>query len=335
MKYQEIERNRRHLDAIAKAMRGPDALYLATDPDREGEAISWHVCEALRERGLLDGRPSTASCFTKSPSARSRKRWNTRARFPATWSTPSRRGARWITWSASISPRCCGRRSGPGLSAGRVQTPALRLIVEREARSRHSSRSNTGRWKPSCRKNGRLSRAPRRVRRPAHRRQAREVLHRRRGCGARSGATLREAAAGKLKVAAVERRQRRQNPAPPFTTSTLQQEAARKLGFTAQKTMRTAQRLYEGVDFGEGATGPDHLHAHRLGLAGGDALTVRSAHVIGQRFGARRCRRSRAITAPRPRMPRKPTRPSGRPRLRGIPTTSPDASIGTSSGSTS
>jgi DNA topoisomerase I len=74
MKYQEIERNRRHLDAIAKAISGADALYLATDPDREGEAISWHVCEALRERGLLDGRPVTASCSTRSPSAPCRRR---------------------------------------------------------------------------------------------------------------------------------------------------------------------------------------------------------------------------------------------------------------------
>src|SRR5690606_1478141 len=98
--------------------------------------------------------------------------------------------------------------------------------------------------------------------------------------------TLREGAAGRLKVSAVERRQRRQNPAPPFTTSTLQQEAARKLGFTAQKTMRTAQRLYEGVGFGEGATGLiTYMRTDSVSLAGDAVSEIR--HVIGQRVGAK------------------------------------------------
>ena len=76
--------------------------------------------------------------------------------------------------------------------------------------------------------------------------------------------TLNDAAQGFLHVVSIDKKQRRRNPSPPFTTSTLQQEAARKLGYSAQRTMRLAQQLYEGVDFGEGSHRPHHLHAHRL-----------------------------------------------------------------------
>ena len=140
----------------------------------------------------------------------------------------------------------------PNLSAGRVQSPALRMICEREdeiasfvareywtidAELEHSEQKFPGKLLDIAAAKWNSSASPTES-------QAREVER-----------NLQAAARGRLTVMAVDRKQRRRNPAPPFTTSTLQQEAARKLGFSAQKTMRVAQQLYEGVDIGEGAVG--------------------------------------------------------------------------------
>jgi hypothetical protein len=118
MKYQLIEKNKKHVDAIVKAMKKADALYLATDPDREGEAISWHLHEILKEEGVLDDKPVHRVEFTKSPRPRSSTPSNRRASCPRTSSTRSRRGARSTTWSASTCRRCCGRRCAAGCRPG-------------------------------------------------------------------------------------------------------------------------------------------------------------------------------------------------------------------------
>ncbi|HSN70805.1 MAG TPA: DNA topoisomerase, partial [Steroidobacteraceae bacterium] len=132
MKYQEIERNRRHMDAIAKAMRGSDALYLATDPDREGEAISWHVCEALRERGLLDSRPVYRIVFYEiTKRAVQEALQHPREISGDLVNAQQARRALDHLVGFNLSP-LLWKKIRPGLSAGRVQTPALRLIVERE-----------------------------------------------------------------------------------------------------------------------------------------------------------------------------------------------------------
>jgi DNA topoisomerase I len=286
MKYQEIERNRRHMDAIAKAMRTADALYLATDPDREGEAISWHVCEALRERGLLDSRPIYRIAFHEiTKRAVQEALEHPREISGDLVNAQQARRALDHLVGFGLSP-LLWKKIRPGLSAGRVQTPALRLIVEREREIEdfkpveywtiEAELEKAGQAFPARLAEYRGQRIDDKLEKffIGDERSAREAER-----------TLREGADGKLKVAAVERRQRRQNPAPPFTTSTLQQEAARKLGFTAQKTMRTAQRLYEGVDFGEGATGLiTYMRTDSVSLAGDAVSEIR--HVIGQRFGA-------------------------------------------------
>ena len=141
----------------------------------------------------------------------------------------------------------------PGLSAGRVQSPALRMICEREdeiaafvAREYWTIDAELRAWQARIfRASWSNTAAPRSSSSASPRPQAAHEAER----------TLRDAARGELGVSVVDRKQRRRNPAPPFTTSTLQQEAARKLGFSAQKTMRVAQQLYEGVDIGEGAVG--------------------------------------------------------------------------------
>jgi DNA topoisomerase I len=286
MKYEEIERNHRHIEAIAKAMKGADALYLATDPDREGEAISWHVCEALRARGLLDDRPVRRIVFHEI----TRRAVQEALEHPREISgdlvnaQQARRALDHLV-GFNLSP-LLWKKIRPGLSAGRVQTPALRLIVEREREIEIFKPVEYWTLEAELEKSGQSF--PARLVEYAGRRiddKLEKYFIGDEGTAREAERTLREAAAGKLSVAAVERRQRRQNPAPPFTTSTLQQEAARKLGFTAQKTMRTAQRLYEGVDFGEGATGLiTYMRTDSVSLAGEAVQEIRA--VIGQRFGA-------------------------------------------------
>jgi DNA topoisomerase-1 len=286
MKYEEIERNRRHVDAIAKAMRGADALYLATDPDREGEAISWHVCESLRERGLLDGRPVHRIVFHEI----TKRAVQEALQHPREISgdlvnaQQARRALDYLV-GFNLSP-LLWRKIKPGLSAGRVQTPALRLIVEREQEIEAFKPVEYWSIEAELEKEGQAF--PARLAEYDGQRlddKLEKFFIGNEGQAREAEQALRETAAGKLTVASVERRQRRQNPAPPFTTSTLQQEAARKLGFTAQKTMRTAQRLYEGVDFGEGATGLiTYMRTDSVSLAA-DALSEIRA-TINQRFGA-------------------------------------------------
>ena len=287
MKYEEIDRNKKHVDAIARAMRGADALYLATDPDREGEAISWHVCEALRERGLLDSRPVYRIVFHEI----TKRAVQEALEHPRDISgdlvnaQQARRALDYLV-GFNLSP-LLWRKIRPGLSAGRVQTPALRLIVEREREIEAFKPVEYWSIEAGLEKDGQSF--PARLAEYGGERiddKLQKFFIGDEGQAREAERTLREAAAGKLLVASVERRQRKQNPAPPFTTSTLQQEAARKLGFTAQKTMRTAQRLYEGVDFGEGATGLiTYMRTDSVSLAADAVREIRS--VIGERFGGK------------------------------------------------
>jgi len=98
MNYTPVERNQKHIASIKKELKKADSIYLATDPDREGEAISWHLYELLREQDLMKTSRLTASLFTKSPGRRYPRRSLTRAKSPWTWSTRNRRAARSTTW---------------------------------------------------------------------------------------------------------------------------------------------------------------------------------------------------------------------------------------------
>jgi DNA topoisomerase I len=252
MKYQVVERNQKHVDAISRALKKASALYLATDPDREGEAISWHLYELLKAQGELDGKSVQRVVFyeiTKS-SVREAMAQPRELSVDLVNAQQARRALDFLV-GFNLSP-LLWKKVRPGLSAGRVQSPALRMICEREdeiaafvpreywtidAELEHSEQKFPGKL---------VEYAGAKVEQFSFttEAQAHEVER-----------TLREAAQGILTVLEVDRKQRRRNPAPPFTTSTLQQEAARKLGFSAQKTMRVAQQLYEGVDIGEGAVG--------------------------------------------------------------------------------
>src|SRR5438067_807923 len=256
MKYQVLDKNERHVESIAKNLRKAKALYLATDPDREGEAIAWHLKEILAERGDLDGKDVHRVVFYEI----------TRNAIRAAVGQPrglslelvnaqqARRALDYLV-GFNLSP-LLWKKVRRGLSAGRVQSPALRMICEREeeigafvvqeywtieGEGAHSSQSFP--LKLLEYRGGKVEQFS-----FTNETEAREVE---RAIRAAAGA----AGGGELRVLAIDRKQRRRNPAPPFTTSTLQQEAARKLGFNARRTMRLAQQLYEGQDLGEGSVG--------------------------------------------------------------------------------
>jgi len=252
MKYQVVERNQKHVDAISRALKKAKSLFLATDPDREGEAISWHLYELLKAQGELEGKDVQRVVFyeiTKN-SVREAMASPRELSVDLVNAQQARRALDFLV-GFNLSP-LLWKKVRPGLSAGRVQSPALRMICEREdeiaafvareywsidAELEHSEQKFPGKLvEYQGAKVEQFSFTTEA--------QARDVER-----------TLQGAAKGELTVLTVDRKQRKRNPAPPFTTSTLQQEAARKLGFSAQKTMRVAQQLYEGVDIGEGQVG--------------------------------------------------------------------------------
>ncbi len=252
MKYEVVERNQKHVDAISKALKKAKSLFLATDPDREGEAISWHLYELLKAKGELVGKDVQRVVFYEITKNAVREAMaQPRALSVDLVNAQQARRALDFLVGFNLSP-LLWKKVRPKLSAGRVQSPALRMICEREAEIEafiareywtidadleHSEQHFPGKL---------VEFAGAKVEQFSFTTAAaaRDVEQR-----------LQAAAGGELTVLEVDRKQRRRNPAAPFTTSTLQQEAARKLGFSAQKTMRVAQQLYEGVDIGEGAVG--------------------------------------------------------------------------------
>ncbi|MBI1195495.1 MAG: type I DNA topoisomerase [Gammaproteobacteria bacterium] len=252
MTYQVIDKNQRHVDAICKALKQSDDLFLATDPDREGEAISWHLYEYLKGRGLLKDKPVHRIAFHEI----TKQAVTDAVKHPRTISMElvnaqqARRALDYLV-GFKLSP-LLWKKIRRGLSAGRVQSPALRMIAEREAEiEAFESREF---WTIGAELTQAKEAFPARLTHfEGEKLEQFSIVD-----GERAQAVtdaLTAAAGGVLKVSQVERKQRKRNPAAPFITSTLQQEAARKLGFTAQRTMRTAQQLYEGIDTGDGAVG--------------------------------------------------------------------------------
>ena len=242
MKYQLIDKNKKHMETIAKAARNVSTLYLATDPDREGEAISWHICNVLRERGALDGKTVSRVIFHEITKGAIQEAINApRALSESLINAQQARRALDYLVGFNLSP-LLWKKIRRGLSAGRVQSPALRLIAEREdeitafrPREYWTITAEAAKEKDALK--ARLARyAGEKVEQFTF---TDETSVR------RAEADIQQAAGGGLTVAKVEKKQRRRNPAAPFTTSTLQQEAARKLRYSAQQTMSTAQRLYE------------------------------------------------------------------------------------------
>jgi DNA topoisomerase-1 len=249
MKYQLIDKSKPKVDAIARAMKKASALYLATDPDREGEAISWHLSEILREQGALEGKDLRRVRFyeiTKNAVREAVEQAESGVNDNLVNAYKARRALDYLV-GFNLSP-LLWKKIKPGLSAGRVQSVALRLICEREAEIQKFQKLEY--WTVEAEAGKESARFPARLTEFAGEKFETDVQKSRFTVTSESDArrverALQDQSKGWLTVESVERRPKRRNPPPPFTTSTVQQEAARKLGFTARRTMQSAQRLYE------------------------------------------------------------------------------------------
>src|SRR5215467_10515306 len=282
MDWQVDSQSQKRLDAIAKAVSRGAKLYLATDPDREGEAISWHVRDVLKRKKVLDGvdiKRVTFNAITKQSviDAVAHPRDLDQDLIDA---YRARRALDYLV-GFTLSPVLWRKLPG-SRSAGRVQSVALRLICEREAEIEA--------FKPreywTIEVEFRTEAGQTFTARLTHldgKRLDRFDLDTEAKARAAADAILR---ASGFAVAEIDRRQVRRNPFPPFTTSTLQQEASRKLGLSASRTMQIAQRLYEGVDLG-GETVGLITYMRTDGVAISAEAIAATRQLIGSEFGAR------------------------------------------------
>ena len=245
MSWEVADRAAKHLNEITSAVKGARKLILATDPDREGEAISWHLLEVLRQKKALKDVAIERVVFNAiTKSAVQEGMAHPRQIDQELVDAYLARRALDYLVGYNLSPVLWRKLPG-SRSAGRVQSVALRLICERELEIERFKTQEY--WTVDA-----LLNTPSRDTLKARLVKLNgEKLEKFSLPDEASALSARKAVeAGQFSVASVESKPARRNPYPPFTTSTLQQEASRKLGFSAKDTMRIAQRLYEGVDIG-------------------------------------------------------------------------------------
>jgi DNA topoisomerase I len=281
MKYVMIDKNKKHVDNIVNALKAADQLYLATDPDREGEAIAWHVYEILKAKKALKGKSVYRVAFHEitKQAVQAAIAHPREISMDLVNAQQARRALDYLV-GFTLSP-LLWKKVRRGLSAGRVQSPALRLIVEREQEIEvfkpreywTITAENEIKQQPFTARLIEYDREKLTQFSITHQEQAEQIKQ-----------ALLQATQGQLIVSHVERKQRKRNPAAPFTTATLQQEAGRKLGFTAQRTMRLAQQLYEGIDVGEGPVGLiSYMRTDSVNLSADAIEAIRT--LIVQRYG--------------------------------------------------
>ena len=251
MQYEVIARNSKHVDAIAKAAAQAEHIYLAPDPDREGEAIAWHVAELLKSKRNIKNKPMQRVVFYEITQSAVREAVaNPREiSIPLVNAQQARRALDYLV-GFNLSP-LLWRKIRPGLSAGRVQSPALRLIVERELEIEAFRSQEYWTVHLDSQKSGQPFTAK------LFQYQGKKLDQLSIASEAEYQKIFDKVSAAKLppRVVRVEKKAKQRHAAAPFTTSTLQQEAARKLGMSTDRTMRIAQQLYEGVDIGGQAVG--------------------------------------------------------------------------------
>jgi len=282
MNYALVEKNEKHVEAITKAAAKANALYLATDLDREGEAISWHIAEILKGRKLLDDKKVYRVVFSEiTPKAIQEAVASPRELSMDLVNAQQARRALDYLVGFNLSP-VLWRKVQRGLSAGRVQSPALRMIAEREEEiERFIAREY---WTIEAELNHpEQSFRARLIRLQGKKFEQFDLTAEPQAHAARDA--LKQTAGGKLTVSDVQSKERKRRAAAPFTTSTLQQEAARKLGFSTSRTMRIAQGLYEGVALGtEGSVGLiTYMRTDSTSISNDALQELRE--VIAQEFG--------------------------------------------------
>jgi DNA topoisomerase-1 len=307
----------KRLNDIAQALKGASKLILATDPDREGEAISWHVLEVLKEKKALKDQEVERVVFnaiTKQSvtEAMANPRHIDHALVDAYL---ARRALDYLV-GFTLSPVLWRKLPG-ARSAGRVQSVALRLVCDRELEiEKFVAREFWSLVATLATPRGDTFEA-RLVGADGQKIQRLDI-----GSGAEAEAFKQALETATFTVATVEAKPTKRNPYPPFTTSTLQQEASRKLGFAPAHTMRIAQRLYEGVDIGGETVGLiTYMRTDGVQIAE-DALPAipRSSALT---TASATCRKPHDVIRPRPRTRRKRTRLFARPTSRVGRATSP------------
>ncbi len=281
MKYEKIARNSKHVDAIAKAAAEAECILLAPDPDREGEAIAWHIAELLKAKRALKNKPMHRVVFHEiTKSAVVDAVANPRdILMPLVNAQQARRALDYLV-GFNLSP-LLWRKIRRGLSAGRVQSPALRMIVERELEIEAFNSQEY--W--TVHLDSHKGTQPFSARLTHYQGKKLEQL----AIGSEQAYQQiferLNAATEPPQIVKVSKKAKQRYPAAPFTTSTLQQEAVRKLGMSADRTMKTAQSLYEGVDIGGQTVGLiSYMRTDSVTLAKEAVTEIRD--YIGQNFSA-------------------------------------------------
>ena len=279
MDWEIDDRAKKHLKDITAALKGADHLYLATDPDREGEAISWHVREILDQQNKLDGVTVERVVFNEITKSAILEAFKHPRQLDSELIDAylARRALDYLV-GFTLSPVLWRKLPG-SKSAGRVQSVALRLICERETEIENFNAQEYWSVKGDFKT-------------PAGAALEAQLTHL---DGSKLGkmdiatedrakAAVDASMAQGFGVASVEKKQARRHPAAPFTTSTLQQEASRKLRFTTKRTMQIAQRLYEGIKLdGETVGLISYMRTDGVFISGEAIGAARS--LIGKQFG--------------------------------------------------
>ena len=275
MSWEVDARASKRMSEIAEAAKKADRVILATDPDREGEAISWHVLEILtKKKALKDTAVERVTFNAITRSAVLEAMANPRQLDMELVEAYLARRALDYLVGFTLSPVLWRKLPG-ARSAGRVQSVALRIVVDREMeieafrpQEYWSVEADLAADSPPF--------TTRLVKHAGKRVQRLDITSE-----AMAGAARDAIKAGSFTIKSIEKKPVKRSPSPPFTTSTLQQEAARKLGFTAQRTMQAAQKLYEGVD----DTGGLITYMRTDGLSVSPEGIAQAREVIADRFG--------------------------------------------------
>jgi DNA topoisomerase-1 len=275
MHWEADAKGAKRLSEIAEAAKRADRIILATDPDREGEAISWHVLEVLnKKKALKDTHVERVTFNAITKSAVLEAMANPRQiDMELVEAYLARRALDYLV-GFTLSPVLWRKLPG-ARSAGRVQSVALRIVVDREMEIEKFKPQEY--WSIEADLNADSPPFTARLVKHAGKRVQRLDIK----DEATAAAARAAIQAGDFTINSVEKKPVRRNPAPPFTTSTLQQEAARKLGFTAQRTMQAAQKLYEGVD----ETGGLITYMRTDGVSVSPEGLAQAREVIGKEYG--------------------------------------------------
>ena len=281
MKWQVSSGSEKHLKDIISALKHADKLILATDPDREGEAISWHVLEQLKTKNLVDSLPVERVVFNEvTKSAILQAMDNPRQLDDELINAYRARRALDYLVGFSISPVLWRKLPG-SKSAGRVQSVALRLVCEREAEIEAFRSQEYWSIEAQFTKTDGRAFTARLTQLDGHKLDKLDLK-----TEADANTAVAKIMASNAAVTQIETKRVKRNPQPPFTTSTLQQESSRKLGFSASRTMQIAQKLYEGINIGSETTGLiTYMRTDGVQLGNEAIAAIRSD--IGDRFGVR------------------------------------------------